>query len=81
MMLMLDQQSEQAKTVVREIKSNPNTKTLELAINSLEHALNGNEDQAKSLLLNLLGSQSPQGKTYGAVISRLLHSPKSNSVN
>lgn len=80
MILMLDQQPEQAKSVVRKMKSNPNTKSLQTAVDSLEQALGGNQEQARSLLLNVLESQSPQGKTYGEVISRLLGNT-SNPIN
>ncbi|QEY18578.1 hypothetical protein D0C16_22890 [Cellvibrio sp. KY-GH-1] len=81
MILMLDQQAEQAKSVIHDIKSSPNTAALETATSSLEQALTGNEELAKTQLLKVLESQSPQGKTYGEVISRLLGNAPGNTRN
>lgn len=75
MILMLSRKSDQAKSIVAGLKSNPNNKALETAASSLQQAIEGNDDNAKSLLLAVLENQSPQGKTYGDVISRLLNSP------
>jgi tetratricopeptide (TPR) repeat protein len=72
MILMLGGKSDQAKSTVAGMKSNYNTHALETAANSLKQAIEGNDENAKSLLLAVLESQSPQGKTYGNVISRLI---------
>lgn len=73
MVLMLSRKPDQAKSVVTGMKHNPNNMVLETAAHSLQQAIEGNDDDAKSLLLTVLENQSPQGKTYGNVISRLLN--------
>lgn len=81
MILMLSRKPDQAKSIITGMKTNHYTQTLETAANSLQQAVEGNDDNAKSLLLAVLEGQSPQGKTYGDVISRLLNSPQNNSTN